>query len=209
MMLKHVTTPFGNFAVSTYRPAEWADNHRVEIWATPIGELDHVPSKLYSNRIGIDSDALRAEGERQAAANGYENPPYLLPAPSYVVNRKRYFHSTVEISYWEPSPNRPIGQTTVSAFAGFCDELSDSARAKLAQWFEEHRDEILTPLFLAEDADVRAADEIMDAQRRQQEAEEAYHDAIAATHTAIKVREKALEELETQRILAKAAEVSK
>lgn len=160
MQYQLVKTPFGNFAAYTYMRNEWEDRGHQTIHLEPLGELAELPLKeSYDGQPTLDHDALDAEGARQFPDQAGS---IWKPRPSFEINRKHY-SGTLEIkfgtytasSHYDPSMNgKPYAR--VSSYSTLGEGLTDSAREKLAAWIIEHKDEILTPEFLALDAYDRA-----------------------------------------------------
>lgn len=136
-------TPYGNFAVQSRH----SDSpHTIESFRlTPIGELAELPLKFYNDTIGtvLDQDALRVEAARQLAARGSAPSPYLHPSPEFTVNRVHYSQELTIITRKTWNSDQP--HTFVDTFY----DMTDSAQSKIVAWWTEHRDEIVTPEFLA------------------------------------------------------------
>lgn len=128
-----VDTPFGRFAANM-RPI--GDGQSV-INLEPMGELDEVPLDA---RGSLDYAALEAEAERI-----HGKRPMLITPNEFIVNRKSY-SGTLEVRYVDPAWDRTRRVAYVTHYAGLqSDEITDSAREKIAAYMLEHEHEILTP----------------------------------------------------------------
>lgn len=195
MHYQHIATPFGNFAAYTYMRNEWDDRGVVILHFEPLGELTEVPlATTYDGRPVISHDALDAEGARQ---HPEQVGGFWKPRPTFEINRKTYsgtlevkFGTYTESSHYDPEMHgKPWAR--VSHYT-HTENLTDSARDKLAAWILEHRDEILTSEFLARDLYDRAQEDykhaergVKDAQEKLAEAEQHMADMLNAEAAAL------------------------
>ena len=174
----HLETPFGNFAAQLRHDDSEPEFRGLHL--TPIGALPTVPT-TWNQALGaqvLDHDVVTAEGRREAEEAGVVPPAYITPAPAFTINRVRYSTTTLRVTY--RTNYRGDRQVWIEAHAGvYGKELSESARAKLGDWFLEHEDEIFTAEFLARDELERAREGHARAVRLADEAAVAAHDALA------------------------------
>lgn len=198
---KFITTPFGNFAATTYRLNEWEERGVQEIHLEPLGQLDHVPLKedSYYGEV-LDHDTIDAEGARQQPELA---GTWYVPKPIFTVNKKPYT-GTVEArfgAYHHHHKDELVGTdyAHVGMYSTIGEGLTDSARAKLSEWILEHRDEIITPLFVAESKQAAAHLTSQSAHRALVEAEKALDEARNAVSKAADDYRQATQQVATLR----------
>lgn len=131
---KLVETPFGNM-VATWHTADsgrdrFYGEHLGRVHLVPAGELTEIP---VSTRGGLDLDALEAEAKRLIEAGTIPELLYRTPACTFTINRKHYWGEP-EINFHQGDGGEV--RAIVTHYAGLGEELSDSARGKLADWAE-------------------------------------------------------------------------
>lgn len=180
-------SPFGNFAVQR-READ-PDSREIESYLlTPIGNLDAVPLRPAATKDGalwLDHDALEAEARRQLAERNLGAHPFFAPRPLYVVNRAEYtddLRATLFRAYPQSEDSTPYWSVNTGRFD---QSLTDSARTKLAAWWESVRDSIVTPEFLARDAVDRSEYAMRQTFRKVEETRDAATVALAAHDLAL------------------------
>ena len=192
---KYVNTPFGNFAMSKSfmdEPVGHLHENQTSVFLYPLGELDEVPTyQTFDGTEVLDYDVLYAEGARQ---HPEMKTPHVNITPTFTVNNVDY-GATLKAKLFTYSRHaveevRGTSEVYVSVYTGGAfsrADLSDSARRKLSEWMNEHRDELIDAEFLdraehekrlSDLAHLRRAAE--EARASARKAERAYADAALA-----------------------------
>ena len=142
-----IETPFGRFMARVID--DKIESHLYDeeerINCIPIGNLEEVPAYVGSDNVFggiwlIDNDAIDEEAKR----NNPEHRGYFRPKNSYVINRATYteeFYVSF-VTYTDNAADAYRGKQTTFIRNG--NTLTEAAERKLSQWFQEHREEILT-----------------------------------------------------------------
>lgn len=141
------TTPFGNIVYTIGAPQP---DGNVSIYAHGAGELSAAEAlhENFQDDVVPHFDALKAEARRQAEAAGAPHPAWYAPNPQLTVNGKGYHNALTAIRYGEDQPQHR------SYYAGkvvvMLDGLTDAARRKLSEWFQENWDVLASPDVVAQ-----------------------------------------------------------